>query len=297
MPTDWRSGADETRGEPRGDESSNFYAADDHLSETEARKYAPIIVEAGDKSGDPRPYENDADEIFVHEDINQETWFSITLASLYTIFNPDFLITNNITCIVNMAGCNAAHGAAMYYFSDIARNAVLMERVNKLCGSNIQKLLEEGEEAFKQFYKEAYGIDWLAIEGVADNWYHNIGQHFTEVNAFLAQHLQENKGVRHVKIVVNCYAGYNRSACVAIAFLLQRFPEMSLEEILHSTCPKRPLMLSKAKWWPNQVQSKFVKELIKYEERLRSLQDAAGRRRSGKRRRRNKKEKNIFDAQ
>ena len=277
MPVDWRSGAAETRGEPRGDKSSYSYAADGHLSEAEARKYAPIIVEAGNKSGNSRPYENDADEIFVHNSTSacedtapdQETSFSITLASLYTIFNTDFLIANNITCIVNMAGCHAPHGAADYYASDFERYPKLMAPVQKLCGSNIKKLLDEGEEGFKQFYKETYGIDWLAIEGADDSWEYNIGQHFVQVNAFLEKHLQENTTTGRVNILVNCYGGYNRSGSVAVAFLLKRFLAKSLEEILCATCPKRPMMLSKANWRPNQVQSNFLKQLIEYEKTLR----------------------------
>ena len=265
MPHDWLTDANETRGQLHDD---------DHLSEADVRMYVPIIVNSVDKSGNSRPYENDADEIFVHntssasERTGEKVSFSLRLASLYTIFNSDFLTTNNITCIVNMAGCNASQGAAMYYNCDLAHNPKVMEGVNQLCGSNIKKLLEEGEEGFRHFYKEFYGIDWLAVEDAVDSWYYNISQHFAETNGFLEKHLQEYKGKGRVNIVVSCYGGYNRSASVAIAFLLKHFKEMSLVDILNATCPKRPLMLSKEKWQPNKVQSKFLKELIEYEKRL-----------------------------
>ena len=122
----------------------------------------------------------------------------------------------------------------------------------------------------KHFYKQEYGIDWLAIEGACDNWDYNIGQHFAQTNAFLDKHLQEHKGKGRANIVVSCYAGYNRSASVAVAFLLSHFEDMSLEEILSVTCPRRPLMLSKERWKPNKVQSNFLKQLIEYEISLRS---------------------------
>ena len=193
---------------------------------------------------------------------------SITLCSLYTVFNPDFLTTNGITCIVNIAGCLAPHGAAGYYQSDCERHPELMAPVQKLCGSNIKKLLDEGAEGIKQAYKETYGIDWLAIEGAVDSWYYKIGQHFAEVNEFLEKHLHENKGTRRANILVSCYGGYNRSASIAVAFLLNRFPGESLEELLCSVCPKRPRMLLKVSW-PNQVQSNFLRQLIDYEKTLR----------------------------
>ena len=145
-----------------------------------------------------------------------------------------------------------------------------MEGVKNLCGYNIKKLVDYGEEGLKQFYKEEYGIDWLAIEGACDNWDYNIGQHFAQTNAFLEKHLQEHKGKGRANIVVSCYAGYNRSASVAVAFLLSHFQDMSLEEILSVTCPRRPLMFSKERWKPNKVQSNFLKQLIEYEISLRS---------------------------
>ena len=156
--------------------------------------------------------------------------FSITLASLYTVFNSDFLSANNITCIVNMAGCSA-----WYYSCDLDRYPEYMEGVKNRCGYNIKKLIDDGEEGLKHFYKEKYGIDWLAIEGACDNWYYNIGQHFAQTNAFLEKHLQEHNGKGRANIVVSCYAGYNRSASVAVAFLLSHFQDMSLEEILRKS--------------------------------------------------------------
>ena len=59
------------------------------------------------------------------------------------------------------------------------------------------------------------------------------------------------------------------SASVAVAFLLKCFPVLSLEEILHATCPKRPMMFSKLNWWPSKAQSKILKDLIEYEKILR----------------------------
>ena len=144
--------ASDIRVEAWGDDSFHSYADDDHLSEVEARRYASIIVEAGDKADNARPYEYDADEIFVHnvtsqsEGVGGEVSFSITLASLYTVFNSDFLIANNITCIVNMAGCSALCGAAMYYMCDLDRDSEDMEGVKKRCGYNIKKLVDDGEE-------------------------------------------------------------------------------------------------------------------------------------------------------
>ena len=271
MPFDWLSGAAETRGEPHNDDFFFSFEADEHLSTAEASRYAPIIVEAADKSSGFRPYENDADVIYVQNIMfacEEEPSFSIRLASLYTIFNSDFLIKNDITCVVNMAGCNASYGAAMYYQNDLARYPELMEGVLQQCGSNITKLLEEGEKELKNYYKENFDIDWFAVEGAVDSWYYNIGQHFAETTAFMEKHLQDYRGKRRVNIVVNCYGGYNRSASVAIAFLLSRSPDLSLEDILRITCPRRPFMLSKHKWKPNKVHSKFLKELIEHEKTL-----------------------------
>ena len=56
-----------------------------------------------------------------------------------------------------------------------------------------------------------------------------------------------------------------RSGSIAVAFLLNRFPGESLEELLCAVCPKRPRMLFKVNWWPNQVQSNFLRQLIDYE--------------------------------
>ena len=183
---------------------SKSWAKYDLLSAEEAALYGPIIVDNAVASKDyyGRPYESDADLVF-HFGTGMSCSFTVHLASLYTVFMPEWLKSEKVTCIVNMAGLGQ-QGLEGHYWWDLEKWPEEMENVKKLGGDMIEGLLvhHRKDSAYaEQFYKTQYDIDFLSIEGVNDSWDYDISAHFGEIAAFLNKHVA---GREHAKIVINC---------------------------------------------------------------------------------------------
>ena len=238
------------------------YAADEFLTEEQACRYAPIIAGRPPGDDDLRMYEEDADMIYDDAEI------SVHLASLYVAFNHVYFRRESITCVVNMVGCGR-NALGFHYTRDCESRADKMAKVREICGPNIDLVLAHGEDAWRERLRTEVhaAFEWLSIEGAEDNWYYDIGKHFAEVANFLLGHISRLRAAQRqrVNIIINCYAGCNRSAAVAIAFLL-RHTGRSLECLLRNVVSRRDLVLAKPHWRPNPVQSRFLAALIAVEE-------------------------------
>ena len=161
------------------------YAADDYLTEEQACRYAPIIASLRPETAANRRYDEDADVIYADAGI------SVHLASLYTVFNTEYLRRECISCVVNMAGCRD-DTLGYHYRWDCECRAAHMVAVRRHCGKHIDLVLTQGEDAWREKLRAEVrmGFSWLSIEGAQDDWYYDIQQHFAPVTEFLLEHIR-----------------------------------------------------------------------------------------------------------
>ena len=223
------------------------FVDDDHLSASELAPIAQLIIRHVDRTIWP-DYANDADVIYQDEHVE------ISLSSLYVIFNVEFLRDRNISAIVNMFGFA---NVKERYAKDLIKYSSMRTTVSDKCIEAIAHLARYGGVDLVDHYKQELGIDVFHVEGVEDDRDSNIQDHFGVTCDFIRAHMSVTKPA---KVLINCYSGYNRSATIAIAFLLTHTGQ-PLMQLLPMVLPKRSNMLSRPTW-PNKIQSKFVKELL-----------------------------------
>ena len=193
-------------------------------------------------------YATDADVVYKDQNV------VIYVASLYVLFNVKYLSDRNICGIINMFGFD---NVVETYVRDSTRYSSYMTTVAIECAEQIAYLVRYGGPQFIDHYKHDFRIDVFHIEGVEDSWNSNIQDYFCTTSDFIRAQMGRTKPA---KVLINCYSGYNRSATIAVAFLLS-YTRQPLRELLAMLLPERQNMLSRPSW-PSQIQSKYVKELL-----------------------------------
>ena len=147
-----------------------------------------------------------------------------------------------------------------------------MEKACALCDENIRKFCAGSGAGsdFADFYSEKYGIAVLTVDNIDDCWHCSIGKCFATVSNFvrtqmgLDDDVVESEDKNKSPIVFNGYAGLNRSAACAAAFLMEQ-TGMPLVYVLGLMVSGRLVyggFPRKKRWGYNSVQCRFLRDLI-----------------------------------
>ena len=166
------------------------------------------------------------------------------------IFNVDYSQDHDIGGIINMFGFGnvlATYNRDSYMFSSY------MATVENECAEQFAYLDRFKTSYFVDHYKDAFGIDIFYVEGVEDSWDSDIQDYFCATAEFIRAQMSKTKPA---KVLINCFAGHNRSATIAVAFLLS-YTRRPLCKLLAAVLPERSNMLSRPTW-PGRIQSKHM---------------------------------------
>ena len=147
-----------------------------------------------------------------------------------------------------------------------------MQKACVLCDENIRKFcaVSGAGSEFAEFCREKYGIAVLTVDNIDDSWHCSIRKSLAAVNNFgrtqmgLDDDVVDIEDKKTSRIVFNCYAGLNRSAACAAAFLMEQ-TGMPLVDVLGLMVSGRLVyggILRKKRWGYNGVQSRFLRDLI-----------------------------------